>query len=373
LNKTTLKQNLFNSFGKSTKKKIVLFESDDWGMIRTRSKKSLDTLRGKGYLVDHCSYNRFDAVERNQDLSGLLEVLAKYKGADGKPAKFTLNNVVANPDFDKIQKANYKEYHYKSFVETLSEYSETDSVMELYNQGLKEGLIQMQFHGREHVNVNRWLEALQAGDQRFMDAFLEGQFTVAGQGRTSGRKDYLDSFGRAYSHEYESEKSIIDSGMQLFEEIWGFKSLSFIAPCYTWSSQIEEHLWAQGVKYLQGTHVQRVPAPGLELKIEKKYHWQAKRNSSGLMSIVRNVMFEPSEHLSKPELVDQALKEIENAFFWKKPAVISSHRVNFMGRLDEDNRTKNLRLLDQLLGRLTTKYPDVIFMSTDDLGQLYSK
>jgi len=92
-----------------------------------------------------------------------------------------------------------------------------------------------------------------------------------------------------------------------------------------------------------------------------------------LMSIVRNVMFEPSEHLSKPELVDQALKEIENAFFWKKPAVISSHRVNFMGRLDEDNRTKNLRLLDQLLGRLTTKYPDVIFMSTDDLGQLYSK
>lgn len=370
---SALKRNLFNSLGKLIKKKIVLFESDDWGMIRTSSKESLNRLRKKGYPVDDCFYNRFDSLERNQDLSGLLDVLTKYKGADGKPAKFTLNNVVANPDFDKIQKANYKEYHYQSFVETLSEYSKTDSVMDFYNQGLKEGLIQMQFHGREHVNVNRWLEALQAGDQRFRDAFLEGQFTVAGQGRNSGRKDYLDSFGRAYSHEYESERSIIDSGMQLFEEIWGFKSQSFIAPCYTWSSEIEQHLWDQGVKYLQGTHVQRVPAPGLELKIEKKYHWQAKRNCSGMMSIVRNVMFEPSEQLSKPELVDKALKEIENAFFWKKPAVISSHRINFMGRLDEDNRTKNLRLLDQLLGRLTTKYPDVIFMSTDDLGQVYSK
>ena len=372
MNKTTLKQNLVNSFGKSTKKKIVLFESDDWGMIRTRSKKSLDTLRGKGYLVDHCSYNRFDAVERNQDLSGLLEVLAKYKGADGKPAKFTLNNVVANPDFDKIQKANYKEYHYKSFVETLSEYSETDSVMELYNQGLKDGLIQMQFHGREHVNVNRWLEALQAGDQRFLDAFLEGQFTVAGQGRTSGRKDCLDSFGRAYSNEYESEKSIIECGMRLFEQIWGFKSMSFIAPCYTWSPELERHLKECGVKYLQGAHVQKVPSKGLDLSFKKKYHWQAKRNSSGLISIVRNVMFEPSEHLSKPELIDKVLKEIENAFFWRKPAIISSHRVNYIGRLDEDNRTKNLRLLDQLLDRLTTKYPDVIFMSTDDLGQFYS-
>ena len=81
---------------------------------------------------------------------------------------------------------------------------------------MKDGLIQMQFHGREYLNVNRWIEALQAGNQRFMDAFLEGQFTVAGQERTSGRKDYLDSFGRAYSREYESEKSIIDTGMQLF-------------------------------------------------------------------------------------------------------------------------------------------------------------
>lgn len=372
MNKSTLKQNLFNSFGKSTKKRIVLFESDDWGMIRTRSKKSLETLRGKGYLVDHCSYNRFDSVERNQDISGILEVLAKYKGAERTPAKFTLNNVVANPDFNKIENDDYKRYYFKSFVDTLSEYSDTDSVMKLYSEGLNEGLIQMQFHGREHVNVNRWLEALQAGDKRFTDAFLERQFTVAGQGRTSGRKDYLDSFGRAHGYEVESEASIINSGADLFESIWGFKSKSFIAPCYVWSPDIEETLTNRGVKYLQGTHVQRIPAPGLELKIKKMYHWQGKVNESGLISIVRNVMFEPAEHNSHPSVVDKAMKEIDSAFFWKKPAVISSHRVNYIGRLDESNRTKNLKLLDELLKRITTKYPDVVFMSSDELGDLYA-
>lgn len=366
-----LKLGLVNFLGILVDHRIIVFESDDWGMIRTRSKKSLDRLRHKGYLVDHCSYNRLDSFERNQDISGLLEVLAKYKGRDGKPAKFTLNNVVANPDFDKIQKANYKEYHYKSFTETLGEYSETDSVMELYNQGLKQGLIQMQFHGREHVNINRWMEALQKGNQRFLDAFEERQFTVAEQGRTSGRIDYLDAFGRAYNHEYETEKSIVQSGIRLFEDIWGFQSKSFIAPCYTWSSEIEPFLKAEGIQYIQGTHVQRIPVEGIELKIKKKYHWQGKRNKSGLRSIVRNVMFEPAEHHFDPTVVDSAMAAIDNAFFWKKPAVISSHRVNYIGRLEEQNRAKNLKLLDELLHRITTKYPDVIFMSSDQLGELY--
>ena len=362
-----------NIRGKSIRQNVVVFESDDWGMIRTHSKDSLSRLKSKGYPVEGCSYNRLDSIERNQDVRGLLEVLDKHKGANKKPAKFTLNNVVANPQFEKIQESRFEQYFYQPFMETLKEYPETDSVMALYHQGLKDGLLQMQFHGREHVNINRWMGALNVGDERFLDAFQERQFTVAGQGRTSGRKDYLDTFGRAYEHEYESEKSIIQSGLKLFEEIWGFKSKSFIAPCYTWSSEIESILKAGGVRYIQGTHVQRIPVKGLELKIKKKYHWQGRKNSSGLRSIVRNVMFEPAEHHSNPVVVDQAMAQIDNVFYWKQPAVISSHRVNYIGRLDEENRSKNLTLLDELLVRIIKKYPDVIFLNTDQLGELYDQ
>ncbi|KAB1063540.1 hypothetical protein [Salibacter halophilus] len=367
------KRNIINCYGTSIMNPVVVFESDDWGMIRSRSKDSLSHLSEKGYPVEYCTYNRFDSIERNQDIIGLLEILDKHKSFDGSPAKFTINNIVANPDFDKIHENGYQKYYYQSFTETLKEYPETDLVMDLYRQGLKDGLIQSQFHGREHVNVNRWLDALKTGDKRFHDAFEERQFTVAEQGRTSGRRDYLDAFGRAYNIEFESEESIIRSGLDLFEEIWGFKSKSFIAPCYTWSPEIERHLFRGGVKYIQGTHIQRIPREGLDLKIKKKYHWQGRKNKSGLKSIVRNVMFEPSEHNSDPSMVDHAMAQIKNAFFWNKPAVISTHRVNYIGRLNPDNRDKNLRLLDKLLTQILKNYPDVRFMSSDELGKLYNK
>ena len=368
-----LKQVGINALGWRSKERIVIFESDDWGMIRTSSKESYNSLKIKGYPVDKCVYNRNDALETDEDVSKLMEVLAKHKGSDDKPAKFTMNNVVANPDFQRIEAADFTQYYFQVFTETLAKDESSTEVFKLYQQGIKAGVFQPQFHGREHVNINRWLGALQNNDKRFMDAFKENMFTVAGQGRTSGRRDYLDAFGRAYDIEIENEESIIASGLALFEKIWGFKSQSFIAPCYVWSPEIEKYLVKGGVKYIQGTHVQRIPSPEIELKIQKKYHWQGRKNKSGLTSIVRNVMFEPVEQGSDPAAVDKALAQIESAFFWRKPAVISSHRVNYMGRLRPENRDKNLKLLDDLLYKIVKKYPEVRFMSSDELGNLYNK
>lgn len=126
------KRSYFNIGGWSTNRKLVVIESDDWGMIRTHSKKALSSLKNKGYPVDGCSYNRFDSLERNQDVNGLLEVLAKYKGPNNKLAKFTLNNVVANPHFDKIHESRYQQYFYQPFVGTLKEFPDTSLVMDLY-------------------------------------------------------------------------------------------------------------------------------------------------------------------------------------------------------------------------------------------------
>ena len=37
------------------------------------------------------------------------------------------------------------------------------------------------------------------------------------------------------------------------------------------------------------------------------------------------------------DCVDSCIKEIEIAFKWQKPAVISSHRVNYVGFINQDN------------------------------------
>jgi hypothetical protein len=56
------------------------------------------------------------------------------------------------------------------------------------------------------------------------------------------------------------------------------------------------------------------------------------------------------------------------AFRWGKPCVISSHRVNYIGELNKKNRELTLTMLDGLLRRILTEYPDVEFMSSDQLG-----
>jgi hypothetical protein len=58
---------------------------------------------------------------------------------------------------------------------------------------------------------------------------------------------------------------------------------------------------------------------------------------------------------------------MEAAFRWKKPANISTHRVNFVGGIDEANREKGLKELKKLLNTIVKTWPDVEFMSTRDL------
>lgn len=64
------------------------------------------------------------------------------------------------------------------------------------------------------------------------------------------------------------------------------------------------------------------------------------------------------------------MREIEIAFRCRKPATISSHRVNYMGTLHHENREDALVKLDLLLTKIVKKWSDVEFMISDELGDL---
>lgn len=84
--------------------------------------------------------------------------------------------------------------------------------------------------------------------------------------------------------------------------------------------------------------------------------------------MVRNCEFEPSYHAYMN--ADYCMKEIQNAFRWGAPAIVSCHRLNFIGELNPANRDNNLREFKKLLKVVTSKYPDVEFLSSDELGKL---
>lgn len=64
------------------------------------------------------------------------------------------------------------------------------------------------------------------------------------------------------------------------------------------------------------------------------------------------------------------LKHIDIAFKWNKPAVISIHRLNFMGGLDVTNFERGLKHLSTLLKEIVKRWPDVEFMASEELGVL---
>ena len=354
---------MINIPGWRTGRKLVVIESDDWGSIRMPSMEVYAKFADKGFDITGSDYNRLDTLESNEDMEMLLEVLDLHKDSTGKAPVMTANCVMGNPDFDRIRQSDFTDYFFEPVTETLKRYPQRDRVEGLWKQGHSAGIFHPQFHGREHVNVVRWMEALGKKSPEIMFTFDHGT-TFSGK----GDYNFMEVLDYNTPEDLLKMKESLAQGLDLFEEVFGFRALSFIPPCYTWNSDVEETLHAGGVRYIQGLVKQLIPTGTFEV-YKSKLHFLGNRNAYGQYFLIRNAFFEPSlSKLSDP--VGECLKRIQIAFRWHKPAVIGTHRINFMGSLDEGNRKENLELFKELLQRIIKLWPEVEFISSDRLGDL---
>ncbi len=354
--KQVLTHNLLNILGWRTKRHIVVFESDDWGAIRMPSREVYEKLLSEGYRVDKNDYERTDSLAREEDLETLFEVLQKYTDYKGNHPIITANCAVANPDFDKIKENGFQNYYYEPFTVTLQRYPGCERSFELWQQGMKEGLFRPQFHAREHLNVARWMDALQRGDESTCHVFEYGLMGLFPKDDYSKGNDFQVALDNSIYKLLPLEE-VLSEGLELFENIFGYKSTTFIAPCYTWNPDLESSLYEKGVVGIQGMVYQHVPGA------KPIRHFMGATNKYGQVYTIRNCFFEPTK---SSNMVD-CLYRMKCAFRFGKPAVISSHRINYIGAIRKDNRTENLKQLDLLLREITKQWPDVEFMSSDRL------
>ena len=177
--KQNISRHLINIPGWRTNRKIMVIESDDWGSIRMPSKAVYESLIHQGIQVDKLSYNRYDSLACEDDLTSLFEVLYLVKDKNGNPAVITANTIVANPDFVKIKDSGFNHYFYEPFTETLKRYPKHEKSFELWQQGIKSGIFKPQFHGREHLNVARWMQALRLNTGNARLAFANQMFDLS--------------------------------------------------------------------------------------------------------------------------------------------------------------------------------------------------
>jgi hypothetical protein len=352
-------------------RKIVVLESDDWGSLRMPSREVYENLVKKGIPVHNLSYNRVDSLASEEDLSKLFEVLLSVKDKNGKPAVITANTIVANPDFEKIKQADYQAYFYEPFTETLKRYAKHQHSFDFWKEGIQYGIFRPQFHGREHLNVKRWLRALQQniGDVRL--AFDYRMFDLS-TSLVIGENSFMDTLNLEDILEIEDQKISLSEGLDLFEKIFGYRSITFIPPVYIWSNELDRHLYHGGIKAYQGGWFQHVPVPGLRHQFKKKVHYTGQRNKLGQLYLVRNAYFEPSDNPGFDWNGD-VMKRAAISFSWGKPLIISTHRLNYIGFIDPMNSERNLSLLKNMLHELLEKWPDIEFMSSDQLVNLINK
>lgn len=349
--------------GWRTKRKIVVLESDDWGSIRMPSKEVEKKLIESGFLIQSKSNERYDALESAQDFEALFNVLNKFRDKNDRHPLFTANTIMTNPDFEKIKASGFTKYRSEPFTQTYCNYPDSHSnSFELFQEGIEAGLLLPQYHGNEHINTNRWMQALQSKKSDASAVFNYGMVGITAKDKTEARNKLMIAYDFDDNEERLQQIDRLAKGFNAFDNCFGFKSNSFIAPVYTWHESVEKMLSKKGVQCIQSGKVQIQPnAPN-------KKHYTGERNIYGQSYIVRNVFFEPIFY--SESIVQKTLSYIRAAFLLNKPAVISTHRCNYMGHINEKNRKNGLKELEALLREVTNKWPDVEFMSSPELGEI---
>ena len=120
-------RNIINTFGYKTNRKIVVFESDDWGSIRMPSKLAYSNLLKKGIGVDKSLYDTLDSLEKKEDVEALFTVLQDNKSDHSLPI-FTFNTVIQNPDFSKIKENNFEKFYGIDLFDSYEKYYEINAL-----------------------------------------------------------------------------------------------------------------------------------------------------------------------------------------------------------------------------------------------------
>lgn len=355
-----------NSLGFKTKRKILVIESDDWGSIRSQSIEGIKSLEERG-IIDHrgrdaqsMRYNYNDSLMELNDLKTLREILSIIQDSKGVNPKITAYYNLANPDYEKIALCSFQKFHFKTFKEQLIEWGEKET-FEQHISLIKDGLITPEFHGLTHLNETYWMRMLRKADADFISAFESRFFGV----RKTGGFNTLE----AYNYEFKSDLTHITKsfqlGIKLFEETFGFRPKIFCPPNGPLSSRIYPAIKETGISGIQVARLVFKEPLGLK-KSRYRFGVMGQYEKNGLMFLNRNAFFEPNDH-SISDWEGAALSSIEHCFKLGKPAVLSTHRVNYTGRLNKLNGTLGLHQFGELLKKIVSKWPDIEFMDTKTL------
>lgn len=369
LSKRNLLRHLSNVIGWSTSRKIVVIESDDWGSERFPDAATIENFKRAGYPINNCGFSSFDTLETNEDIECFLNLLDKVRNKFGKVVKVTLLCNTANPYISEIDISSLEGYKSLALKDRIVGDKLRENIILLQKKGRKLGFFDMQYHGREHIYPRRWMRDLIDGNKDTLYAFQHGVWGISPSYVKSIKRKYRSSYDLDIPEDLNEHESSLLQGLEEFQRAFEYNASYFVAPNGPFHKSLEFVLKQNDLKYIGYQKLHDMPL-GYG-KSRRNIHWLGKRQKSGMYTITRNVIFEPLSTIAGN--VNLALQDIESAFLFNKPAVISTHRANYVGNISENNRINGLKKLEQLIEGIITRWPEVIFLTSVQLGEVISK
>lgn len=155
-----------------------------------------------------------------------------------------------------------------------------------------------------------------------------------------------------------------ETSLDIFEKLFGFRSLSVIPPHYIFTADVEKAWRRLGIRYVQGAGYRLIrKTNGAK---QTKSHYLGEISPQDLIYSIHTVKFDPRP--SRPQHHWQsALEQIETAFERGVPAIVDTHRINYTGKFREEG----IRQLNALL-QACQKYKP-LFLNSVELGDAVNR
>ena len=344
--------------------RAVVFESDDWGLCAWSPDEQACRVLADTPAFRSPAGRRYggSTLESATDIQSLTRILMEFRGGDGFPAVWQANTVVASPDYARLRPPLFEcdALPLVDFPDAPSRWRRPGA-WEAVQRAREAGVWWPELHGLHHLPEAAWLSALRRGTDDARRAH-EQQSPICMAVESSGEYDA--------SEPEEMRGRNFDLAFARFQALMGRRPDSFCPPDYRWDERLEAHAERLGVTILQGKGEQAGTRFTKLRRLALGFRW---RHQSGpRFYMPPRIAFEPCrpQPASARGAVDRAHRAARAAWARGRPAVLSTHRVNY-AHLDPAWSAAGRAALCDLLRRLTSD--GAVFLVDAEVRQLHER
>ena len=346
--------------------RAVVLESDDWGLCAWSPDEEAHRLLADTPAFRSpagLAYGR-STLESAGDVRRLAETLLEFHGGDGFPPVWQANTVMAAPDYAQLEPP-----HFRAAMLPIVALPATPPRWR--RQGLWEEVLRVcgtgvwwpELHGLHHVPERAWLAALRRGDADARRAF-DLECPVCAAVEASGEFDAAEPD--------EVRWEALRRAIQIFTGVFGRPPTSFCPPDYRWDNRLEAEAERLGLTLWQGRGERARSSLVTARRLLRRWTWRAGGGARYYMP--PRIVFEPRAGHgpagSTGRVVASAHRRVREAWAQGRPAVVSTHRLNY-AHLDAAWSDRGRAALRDLLGRLVRD--GAVFLTDLEVRQLHER